>query len=68
MGYRFHVGDVYAVGRCDYGRLGFPISKSDSSASAVTVPHMVKGPLEGRKSCWIGCGEACSFAVDDTGS
>ncbi|VDM16959.1 unnamed protein product [Hydatigera taeniaeformis] len=60
-------GDVYAVGRSDYGRLGFTISKSDSDASAVSSPHVVQGLLLGRKCCWIGCGEACSFAIDDAG-
>ncbi|VDK22395.1 unnamed protein product [Taenia asiatica] len=60
-------GEVYAVGRSDYGRLGFPISKSDSDVSAVPSPRAVQGPLLGRKCCWVGCGEACSFAIDDAG-
>ncbi|EUB62732.1 Regulator of chromosome condensation [Echinococcus granulosus] len=60
-------GEVYAVGRSDYGRLGFTVSKSDSDVSAVPSPHVVQGPLLGRKCCWIGCGEACSFAIDDAG-
>ncbi|VDN99687.1 unnamed protein product [Rodentolepis nana] len=62
-------GEVYAVGRSDYGRLGFPTEKNSSASdrSAVPEPHLVQGLLHGRKCLWIGAGESCSYAVDDSG-
>lgn len=63
----FSSGEVYAVGRSDYGRLGIFIKASGADISAVPEPHLVEGLLQGRKCCWVGCGEACSYAVDDAG-
>ncbi|BHF67427.1 Regulator of chromosome condensation [Sparganum proliferum] len=59
-------GEVYAVGRSDYGRLGFPVPSSVDS-SAVPLPHLVQGGLAGRECQWVACGESCSFAVDNKG-
>ncbi|VDN12415.1 unnamed protein product, partial [Dibothriocephalus latus] len=59
-------GEVYAVGRSDYGRLGFPVPASVDS-SAVPLPHLVQGGLTGRECHWVACGESCSFAVDSNG-
>ncbi|CAH8463465.1 unnamed protein product [Dicrocoelium dendriticum] len=60
-------GHVYSIGRSDYGRLG--LGKSVSSGSIpVSQPTMVQGLLSNRTCCWVGCGEACSFAVDTEGT
>ncbi|VUZ50366.1 unnamed protein product [Hymenolepis diminuta] len=62
-------GEVYAVGRSDYGRLGFPAENNSNSSdrSAVPEPHLVQGLLRGRRCSWVGAGESCSYAVDDAG-
>ncbi|KAM3185567.1 hypothetical protein ACTXT7_006077 [Hymenolepis weldensis] len=62
-------GEVYAVGRSDYGRLGFPAENNSYSSdrSAVSEPHLVQGLLQGRRCSWVGAGESCSYAVDDDG-
>lgn len=59
-------GEVFSVGRSDYGRLGCPFS-ADIDNSAVVQPQLVQGSLIGHKCCWVGCGEACSFAIDEKG-
>lgn len=65
----FSQGEVYAVGRSDYGRLGFPAENNSnlSDRSAVSEPHLVQGLLRGRRCSWVGAGESCSYAVDDAG-
>lgn len=63
------LGEVYAVGRSDYGRLGFPTENTSNSSDkfAVAEPHLVQGLLKGRKCSWVGAGESCSYAVDESG-
>ncbi|KAM7532537.1 hypothetical protein Aperf_G00000130164 [Anoplocephala perfoliata] len=60
-------GEVYAVGRSDYGRLGIFVKSSGADVSAVPEPHLIEGLLQNRKCSYVGCGEACSYAVDDAG-
>ncbi|TGZ57689.1 hypothetical protein CRM22_009894 [Opisthorchis felineus] len=60
------LGHVYAVGRPDYGRLGLGKPTTVSHLS-VPQPSRVQGLLSDRTCSWVGCGEACSFAVDTSG-
>ncbi|KAA3679170.1 regulator of chromosome condensation [Paragonimus westermani] len=59
-------GHVFSLGRSEYGRLGLGKVIASSSIS-VPQPTRVQGLLSDRTCSWVGCGEACSFAVDTTG-
>nr|CAH8872212.1 unnamed protein product [Trichobilharzia regenti] len=60
------LGHVYVVGRPDYGRLGLGRGSNVSKIS-VNKPTRVLGALKECVCSWVGCGEACSFAVDTNG-
>ncbi|VDQ02038.1 unnamed protein product [Trichobilharzia regenti] len=62
----FLLGHVYVVGRPDYGRLGLGRGSNVSKIS-VNKPTRVLGALKECVCSWVGCGEACSFAVDTNG-
>ncbi|CAH8641730.1 unnamed protein product [Heterobilharzia americana] len=62
-----NLGHVYTVGRPDYGRLGLGCDLSSSKVS-VSKPTRVRGPLGYCVCSLVGCGEACSFAVDQNGN
>ncbi|KAL3319269.1 Regulator of chromosome condensation [Cichlidogyrus casuarinus] len=71
-------GNVYAIGRREYGRLGLGKSNSKDSVvhpEKVSFDHLKKKAVNGNENhindsipiSWIGVGESCSYAVERGG-
>ena len=55
-------GDVYALGRKEYGRLGFGKENLEEKSEPCVIPG-----LQGKKCSVVNSGTAVSFAVSEDG-
>ena len=60
-------GQVFSIGRAEYGRLGLGESDTTDGKGDAKTPTLIP-KLKGKKCVEIGCGTAVSFAVADDGS